>query len=267
MTLNLFDTVEAAEAPNTAPAPIGHNMPPSDITIEALLDPDVVMMNLEFEWEHFIDRRKQLLDDFEAFKADTPNGIKTEEAQGRAADFGKQIKQLVADIDKAHKAAKAPYWNCGLAVDALKNRLVGDLSQAVAGIERVMSAYTQFVVAERRRIANEEAAKRRAEAERAIEAAAAAPTSDLINNADLAIHETRVAEAAASAPVADLGRTRGTYGAVASARTTKEWKVSDRAAIPSEYWLLDEKKINAAVKAGITVPGIEVTDVVKTQIR
>jgi hypothetical protein len=263
MTSDLFDpaSYSATEFPQ------GHNNPPPDSTIEALLNPEVVRMNLEFEWHPLAVRREQLIADFERFKADTPAGIKSEEAQGRAADFGKQIKTLIADIEAAHQLAKSPYWKCGLAVDDLKKRLTSDLAAAVSAIEKAMTQYTQFQIAERRRIAAEEAERKRKEMEQAMAAAAAAPTPEMIDNADHAIRETRAAEAAASAPVAELGRARGTYGAVASARKTKEWRISDRAAIPADYWILDEKKINAAVKADIPVPGIEVIESVKTQIR
>lgn len=45
-----------------------------------------------------------------------------------------------------------------------------------------------------------------------------------------------------------------------SARAVKKWRVVDSALVPREYLVIYENAVDAAVKAGVEIPGIEVYD-------
>lgn len=77
-----------------------------------------------------------------------------------------------------------------------------------------------------------------------------------------AMAEARTHEELAEATSALVQRPEGM-----GTRRVKKWRVVDEARIPRDYWTLDEKKINAATKAGITVPGIEAYEETTTVFR
>ena len=47
-------------------------------------------------------------------------------------------------------------------------------------------------------------------------------------------------------------------GSSATMKAVKKWRITDESQIPREYWILDEKKLNAVVRAGLEVAGIEI---------
>jgi hypothetical protein len=56
-------------------------------------------------------------------------------------------------------------------------------------------------------------------------------------------------------------------GSSVGMRAVKKWRVTDEGQIPREFWMLDEKKLNGAARAGITVPGIEIYEEYTTSAR
>ena len=67
-----------------------------------------------------------------------------------------------------------------------------------------------------------------------------------------------------------MGRVRSAGGGVAAVQKVWAWEIEDKSLIPMEYWVLDEKKISAvvkAMKATTNIPGIKITETIKTSIR
>lgn len=62
-------------------------------------------------------------------------------------------------------------------------------------------------------------------------------------------------------------RTVATASGKTSFRKTYEWRVADESKIPRNFFILNEKMVNGAVKAGIKIEGIEITEVMKPVTR
>ena len=58
--------------------------------------------------------------------------------------------------------------------------------------------------------------------------------------------------------VAPAQTTQFDDGSSATMTAVPRWRVVDESQIPHEYWILDEKKLNAVTKAGLKVAGIEI---------
>lgn len=62
--------------------------------------------------------------------------------------------------------------------------------------------------------------------------------------------------------------TRTATGSAVTMRKVWKWRVLDEAQIPREYFTLDEKKLNAVVKAGLReIPGVEVYETEEVTVR
>jgi hypothetical protein len=60
-------------------------------------------------------------------------------------------------------------------------------------------------------------------------------------------------------PPVPLAKTTSTETAAGTYRMVKRWKVKDEKKIPRDLWMLDEKKINGMVRAGVqAIDGIEI---------
>jgi hypothetical protein len=79
--------------------------------------------------------------------------------------------------------------------------------------------------------------------------------------------QRQIAAASAPAQTAEVAPLAAANG---SASVRKEWKatVVDESLVPREYWLIDEKKINKVVKAGVReIPGVKIEQVEGLSVR
>ena len=112
---------------------------------------------------------------------------------------------------------------------------------------------TNFHVAERKRVEDE---RKRLEQEELDRLAAEAERIDAETPSDQPVEAPPApAPAIVSAPPKTV---RTDYG-TSSIRDVWKWEVADAKQIPAEYFVLDDKKINAVVKAGVrAIPGIKI---------
>lgn len=176
--------------------------------------------------------------------------IESHEDEARASEFLAQITARYNAVEEVRKSKTAPLNKVLDWINEGFGRTLKPLKQAQTDIKNSMSAWRNspaFKEAEAKRQAIENDAR------------AAVRAGDTVALSDLAeAHHS----AAALAP-----RQVETMSAKVSFRTYREWTTKDEKKVPNQYWCLDTKKIDAAVKAGVVIPGIEVTEVQKPVTR
>lgn len=194
---------------------------------------------------------------------------------GRCATLIKQIDAAVKAVEDARTKVKAPYLEAGRKIDAAAKTLTGDAvtaKNAVRGkVETYLREETARVMAERRKLEQEEAAKR-AELEAAA-AAEAAQAAEEGREADPEIMEATVL--APARPVeAEPVRARSDFGQTATARKIKvavitDWPKAFNAvkSVPAVQEAV-QKAVNALVRAGQTkISGVEIKDDIGLSVR
>lgn len=242
----------------------------------APLSPQEVVARLDYEFPELIRRRDELLAGINAFLSVNPT-IVDESAQGRAAENRRMFQALSTSAENKRVEAKAPYLAAGKALDAWFKRAIDPLEAPMAKLLVRMTDFGLKVEEERRRIAEDEAARERAAANAKAETAAAALSSGEPEDAqaalDQAVEAERSAERAelhaASAP-AEHSRVRGEFGAVASLKRTWKWREVDHNLIPRDLMDVSSAKVIARIKLGgrdangvpkARIPGIEIYEV------
>lgn len=161
-------------------------------------------------------------------------------SEARAAEFCKQIALRLKEIKEKRTEMLKPIKDHVKRLEAQFNSVSGPLEDADALVRQGMTAYRNsqaFKAAE---------AERKAIEERTKEAAARGDVQTVMGLQQA--HE----EAAAAAP-------KKVETQSGEARFRKVWKyeIVDLEQLPAGYWVPDEKKISAAIKAGIAVPGVK----------
>lgn len=168
----------------------------------------------------------------------------------KAADLIKMFNTGIKKADEARKDGKEPLLEGGKAVDAVFNPVINRMKEGKTIIERKSSAY---LTAERQKA---EAERKRLEDEARAAAAAAAEAP----SATIAAQQTAQAEQLVqkAATIEAPRKVTSNSGATLHTRKETKWEIEDQALLPADYWIPDLTKIGAAVKAGITVPGVKV---------
>lgn len=275
---------KASAEPTHAPAPRDHNRPPPE---------DIIP--LEF--------REKLLEDRPDFlmvldnligAADRAQATNDDEL-GKCGNLVNAYRKALSHIDATHKAVKEPYLIGGRLVDAEKNKLVEQINEAKAKVERVGNAYSADKKAredaERLRIEQEQ----RAAAEEAMRAEQAAREAELAAEralADAASEVERAAALARAAEAQERAEQAMAEAALAAAAPTKAEPVrSDEGATVSskQEWkcevqdyevafmaIADDEKVREAidkaiarrVKAGARkIEGVRIWPVAKANFR
>lgn len=228
--------------PDQPPAPVGHNMPPSD-------DPHA-HLTAEYQGE------AELARDF------LKEPITTKDQADRAAVWSKRLSAIAKKATDLHKVEKQPALDAGRTVDERWRDLKEGADALAKQLKRHMDEYLREqdrLEQERQRKAREEAERIRREAE---EAAAKARKSDNEYEqakADRLAREADEAEREAVARNAAAGRT----GAKVSLRTFVSARIVDydRALIAlkdhPEMKALVEQLASRAVRAGVSLDGVE----------
>lgn len=153
--------------------------------------------------------------------------LSTQPNRDRAGLVLKQIRERIAAIEEQRKHLTAPLLEAKRRIDSLHN-VNKDYWQACnAALSERLLAATQEAEAEQR--------------------AALALVSEAGGNVDHSV--LAVAHATPKTPEG------------LQERVSKDYRVVNEMAVPDEYWCLDHAKIKAAVKAEISVPGVEVFEV------
>lgn len=166
--------------------------------------------------------------------------VQDAESEARAAEFLKQVKLRLDQVKDARMGLTKPLKDHIKKLEGEFNRVAEPLEQADRIVRDGMTAYRNsqtFKEAEARRIELEAQAR------------AAATRGDV--QAVIGLQEAH-ANAATAAP-----RKIETQSGEARFRKVWKYEITDIEKIPAEYWIPDEKKITATVKAGVTIPGVK----------
>lgn len=240
-------------------APIGHNLPPSD---------------LEIVQQRLADREREIAAKIQIIvMTPAPETIADEAQAGAVTDTIKALGGAVKSVEDSHKTVKAPYLECGKAVDAWKNRMIADVDKRKAEYGKPLTAYLEAKAAaerarqlEQARIERERAEALAAEAAAHEEAGINDTAAELIDAAasteTLAAH---IQNAAETAKPSELAKARSFTGASASQKLTWVGEIESRAIIDldklRQYFSDDALKIavNAFVRdGGRELPGVKI---------
>ena len=161
-----------------------------------------------------------------------------------AVEMANQAKKIDAAIERVRKDLVLDPNEYVKAVNGLAKGFQGRLSNIVASLRGKIGAYAQRIEMERRK-AEEAARKAQEELQAKINAEAKAANVEPVQIA---------------APVVPKQQTMVRTEA-GSATQRKVWKheITDEAAVPREYLMIDESKIRQAVKQGVReIPGVRI---------
>jgi hypothetical protein len=241
----------------------GHNAPVFNIpTVEQ------IPAYLDADHEEIVRRRDKLIEAAERLPAECAN----DEVAQNLTTYAAQVVALADKAEKARKAAKAPFWDGGKAVDAYFNSTIAKLDVAKAKALKPLNLYQDMRAKEAKRqaeeaarIAREEAARIAAEMETAAELDRAVEAETVAAKAETAV--------AAAAPVA--ARIRGEAGGLATSRIDWKFEVTSAGSVPREFLCVDEAAIRKAIQQAeknddeikLTIPGVRIYSERTTLIR
>jgi hypothetical protein len=198
-----------------------------------------------------------------ALVPDQIRAIADDEEAAAFTDTAADIRAILAQADAAFKAEKEPWLEGGRTVEsffAFRKTLDG----AVRRVRAALDNRANLLLAQRRKAEAEEAERARL--------AAAAETERLRKEAE-AFDEPPPAVVApvyvAPAPVKDVARVVSSATGNKAAVSTK-WmhELTDRAAVPREYLMVDDDAIKLAIKRGVrTIAGVRIFETAKTAFR
>ena len=232
---------------------IGANQPPPPLA------PADILAELTVRHAALLARRDELLGGVAHFREAHPT-IDSDQVQGDAADFTKQIAACVKSARELHAPAKRPFLDAGRAVDAFFKAVAEPLEAGAELVRERMTAFALEIEARNRAVREHDAQRARDAARRAL--AEAGPQGlAAVDGALAAAERLAQAERAAQAPAAALSRSRGAYGSVASLREDWEIEVVDVAQVPARYLSVDLALVRRDVLAGgpRDVPGLSIT--------
>lgn len=145
-----------------------HNLPEGEKPLPFIphtLDVDVLKAELEVANGDLIKRRDELLDAVPRFDEAIGDAIQDDEQLTRAGAFAKQLRDCADEAEARRVAAKAPYLQCGGAVDGFYNAGISSVLKTIA--ERVRRMQTVYNNAKAERLRREAAERERREREEA----------------------------------------------------------------------------------------------------
>jgi hypothetical protein len=209
-------------------------------------------------------------------------GIEDAELAGLAADFMRQVRAAMDDIDAKRLEFKRPVMDAAKVIDASFTVTMLDgldaIRLAVQGNLTDFVRRQQAAETERQRVAREAAAAQQRQAAQAEAARLAQAAREAEHDGDIvgameieaaAAEQRGIAAAvqAAPAPVAPapVAAVRSSAGSTLSTRTTWKWRETDRALLPPTYRLPNGPMLDALLKTDPSikkegkqpVPGIE----------
>lgn len=187
--------------------------------------------------------------------------------------------QSLQVVDEASDAkAKELLVKCARTMKALEAKRDADVRPLNDHVKRLNAKYKPFTepllrvkhlvndkVSAYHRVIEEQmreqaaAAARKAAEEAAKVAAEQAQAKGLDEAAAAALMQQESDRAAEQAQAIERAKTTEVDGGAVSVKRPWTWEVVDEPAIPREYWILDTKKLNAVVKAGMReIPGVRI---------
>ena len=188
--------------------------------------------------------------------------IVSEETESAAIDFIKPLKDFAKDLDKQRKDFIKGAQDYVKTVNGLFNPKITQLKKIEQKVKDKLTDYRRKLedAARKEQAKRDEANRKKAEAhnrrvEKEREKAEAQGREERFVPPPLLQEDVKLETTS-----------RGNDGSV-TYRKVKRWRVKDEQQIPRQFWLLDEKKIGAAVRSGIEIPGIEIYEDKELAIR
>lgn len=199
------------------------------------------------------------------------------EAQAAVRTVADEARELVIHDDASDLAAKTLLGHVTSArkrIEALKKRWLDPLNQQVklirgdfdamaapaAEAEQILRGKVAVYYREKQEAARREEERLRKLAEKRQEKA--------IAKAEAKGEEPPLPVIPMPTIAAPAKTTRTETGSAVTMRKVWKWRVVDEQQIPREYFVLDEKKLNAVVKAGLReIPGVEVYETEEVTVR
>ena len=160
--------------------------------------------------------------------------VKTQDDEERGITLGKSLKEALEALDKREDELIGKEQAWVKKVQGWSRPVRRALQDGIDTLKGAINTRRRKIMEEQRRV-EEEAERKRQQAEKKAE---------------------KKGEVFIPPPLAKTTQTQS--GAAGTYRMVKRWKIEDEKIIPREYYVLDEKKINAIVKAGAMIPGIKV---------
>jgi hypothetical protein len=242
------------------------------------LTPEEIRAYLDYQTERLRDRRDEIVRALEAMAKAHPR-IEDDEVLGDVAENYRMGAALKKTTETHRVREKSPFLEGGRVVDKWFESFIAPMNTAMDRVQGIMDDFGRRKLAAERAEAERRRAIAQAEADRAAAEAAAAfkarqLTDEAIDRASEAAREAERAEAQAQARPAELTRTRGTFGAVASARETWSWEVENFDLIPRDMLMVNNDKVkamgrarDASGKPTAVIPGIRWVSSIKMGVR
>lgn len=179
--------------------------------------------------------------------------IKDSDSNALAVTIAGQIKKTSKKIEDARKAYVGPFNAHVKDVNALAAEIRSPLERAEKDLKRKLNAFAAQQELERRKA--EEAARKRAQEEQ-----------ERLNREA----EAAGVEAPVVPEVVEPEETTSVRTAEGTAYMQSRWtfELEELAKVPAEYLMLDEKKVRAAIKAGVReIPGLKIFEQKSMAIR
>ena len=228
----------------------GHNMPPTE---------------LEIVKQRLADEERSIRASLANVNKDPlPETVENDVVAGQVTERIKNLRNIVSGIEKAHKLVKAPYFECGKAVDAWKNGMEAEIEALRKLAEKPLSAFLTKKAAEERARQLEVARQQREEAEKLAAEAAAHQAANITDVAvellDAAVESeavaNRIEQNITYARPSDLAKSRSVHGSTSSQKMAWVARIVSLRGINLEVlrpYLSEEaiqKALNAFVKNG-----------------
>lgn len=202
---------------------------------------------------------KQYLDSLGEFTK--PDFVVTKETVEPVSDTLKAIKlsmkeiedrrkEITGPLDEAKKVAMEQQKSLLNPMKIIEKQLKGKVGDYLDEKQRIQEEYD-------RKLREEEIAKKEA-AKKEIMEQAEMSESELALDDAIAIDEE--IEDLKTAPIVKINTGHSGSFSGAYRRTVKKWRITDIKAVPQQFFELNEKLINATVRAGGEIPGIRIWD-------
>lgn len=173
--------------------------------------------------------------------------IATDEEAGEYAETAKAIKAVAAQVEAARKREKADILEAGRTVDGFFSRMADQLTPLVNKLVAAINAFQRAKLEAERKAVADEAARLAREA---------------------ALFDEPAPAPVAAPVVREAARVTSLSGVKATASRRWVHEVTDPAAVPRQYLMVNDAAIKAAISGGMRdIPGVRIFEDVRTAIR
>jgi hypothetical protein len=184
------------------------------------------------------------------------------------------LKTEVKEIEAVRTSIKEPVLAASRQIDGTGRKLSEPLVTACTEVEKRITAFLRIKEAEARRVAEEEARRKEAEAQELLDQAAEAEAAgdveaaaEIVDQANAIGDEIVAIAAVAEAAPQELTRVRTNIGTTAL-RDNWVYSVEDITKVPGPYLQINDTVVKAAIRSGTrSIPGLSIRNEPKASVR